>query len=300
MGEYSIITKGLTKKYGNKRALRNIDIKLHKDEIIGLVGANGSGKTTFFNICSGIDSPTEGEITVFGKNPRKDVDVAEKIVYTNANLPVGEMNRIIDVLDYYNIMYDNFDMDFAMKLVRMFDLSEFAKIKSLSTGMRSVTHFICGIAARCDITIFDEPINGVDVGKRKLINKIIMGDFIEHPRTIFITTHILSEIDNIVSEIMLINEGALVFYKSIDEVREMFFRADGEKAQIDKVFTKEDCCFRQDGEISSFVIGCGSPNGELASKAMKEGIKVSAITPEEACYYSVNSGNNKEVESLWD
>jgi ABC-2 type transport system ATP-binding protein len=300
MGDYSIVVKGLTKKYGKKHALRGIDVSLHKDEIIGLVGANGSGKTTFFNICSGLDSPSEGEVSVLGMNPRTDVEASEMIVYSNMRLPVGGTNRVVDVLRYYEIMYDNFDIKFAMKLVRMFDLSEFTKVDKLSTGMRSILHVICGIAARCEITIFDEPINGIDVSKRKMINKIIMGDYIEHQRTIFITTHILSEIDNLVSEIMLINEGGLVFYKGIDEVREMMFRADGDKEQLDSVFDEKDYCFRQDGEMSSFVIGYGSPNGKLANDARNKGIKISSVSPEEACYYSINIGDNKEVETLWD
>ena len=300
MGEYSITAKNVSKKYGKKHALIGIDVNLHNNEIIALIGENGSGKTTFFNLCSGLDTPSEGEIKVLGDNPRKNCEVSEKIVFSSNTLPVGRVNRIVDVLNYYNLMYENFDMKFAMNMVRKFNLSEFDKVKSLSTGMRSIFHFICGISARCEITILDEPLNGIDVANRKMICNILLGDFIEHPRTIIISSHIFSELESIVSKIMLINEGRLVFYKDIDEVREMMFRADGSKEQIESVFNSDEYCFSKDKELGSFAIGYGGIGSDTAERARKAGLKISNVSPEDVCQYSVHAYEGKEIEDLWD
>lgn len=253
--EYAVVVTDLEMKYSKrsvKLALRNLNLKLHKDEIIGLIGANGSGKTTFFKICNGALEPTRGHIEILGGDAVNDIRLKEEVIYSMHALPIDSWMANM-VLQCYSETYPHFDLEFAQKSLELFEIPIKKRIRTFSQGMKSIFYFVCAMAARCQVTMLDEPFIGIDIEKRKIAYEILLRDYIEHPRTFIISSHNLSELEAVLSEMVLIDHGNLVFYEEMDRVREMLFRADGSDAQVEGFKTNPQLLHINKGELGSFL-----------------------------------------------
>lgn len=301
MDEYAIVASNLTMKYKKSRinALNHINLKLHEEQLIGLIGANGSGKTTFFKICNGNLDATEGTVQILGGDAVDDLSIREEVIYSMHALPVGDNLTVGTVIGNYHMMYPHFDKEFADKLLDLFGVSQKAKIKQLSQGTVSVVHFICALSTRAKVTMFDEPFIGIDIEKRKLAQEVLLRDYMEHPRTILISSHNLAEMEQILSEMVLIHNGDLVFYEDMDTVREMLFRADGEADQVKAFAGKEDVITSNQGELGAYFIGKGGPNCDLAKEAARTGLRIAAVAPEDVCVYLTSNRRESDLECLW-
>ena len=122
----------------------------------------------------------------------------------------------------------------------------------------------------------------------------------EHPRTIIVSNHNLGEMEHLLSEMVLIDRGHVVFYKEMDEVREMLFRVDGTEEQLKQLVGKGKILREKQGAISSFIIGEGSVNSDFAREAIKLGLSVSPVEPEDVCVYLTGSNKADQLDSLWD
>lgn len=302
MGEHVIEIKNVWKSYGKKQAIRGMDLQLHTNQMIGLIGANGSGKTTLFKMCVGLEDITEGEIQILGKNPRRDVSVCSEMIYSMHDVPVAPSEKMKQILRYYEIAFPNFDMEFAGKLMELFELSLKKSCSQLSQGMKSVFHLICAMASRCRVTLLDEPFIGVDIEKRKMAREILLRDYMEHPRTFVISSHNLAEMEGVLSEMVLIHEGKLIFYQDMDTVRGMLFRASGSARELEKWMEglpSGQIVRRETGQLGDSLILRGSPESDLAKGARQAGLELSAVGPEDVCVYLTASDRARELEDLW-
>lgn len=303
MSEYSICAKNLNKKYGRKQALDNLNLELHHDQIIGLIGANGSGKTTFFKLCVGLEDITAGQIEVMGGDPWKNMAIRSEMIYSMHDLPVQQSEKLKRLLQYYMIAYPHFDRKFADKLMDLFGLSVHWKYKQLSQGMKSLFHFICAIATRSRITLLDEPFIGIDIEKRKMAYEILLRDYMEHPRTFVISSHNLAELDGVLSEMVLIHQGRLVFYQDMDEVREMLCEVSGSAEEIGHFsgqLPDDKILQRKSGSLGdSLVLRC-SASDQTAEEARRAGLTVGSVSPEDVCVYLTSGSKEKKLEALWE
>lgn len=302
MDEYAIVTSDVTMKYkkrSKKIALNKINLNVHKEQLIGLIGANGSGKTTFFEICNGNLDATEGTVTIFGGDVTKNLAIREEVIYSMHALPVGDKLSVENVIGNYHLMYPHFAKAFAEKLLDLFGVPGKEKIKHLSQGMTSVVHFVCALATRAKLTMLDEPFVGIDMERRKLAYEVLLRDYMEYPRTILISSHNLSEMDQILSEMVLLHNGNVVFYEEMDTVREMLFRADGEARQVESFVGREDVVTSNQGELLAYFIGKGSVNSALAKEAVKAGLKITPVAPEDVCVYLTSNRKESDLECLW-
>lgn len=299
---YIIAATGLTMQYNKKlssRALNNLDLKLNKNQLIGLIGANGSGKTTFFKLCNGTLEPTNGSITLLNGNPARELYIKENMIYSTNSLPVGNSLKVRQVVKTYLITFKNFDEKFANEMLKLFEIPEKKTVASLSQGMKSILHFCCALACRVEITLLDEPFNGVDIEKRKIAHQILLREYMEHPRTFVISSHHLSELEGVLSEMVLLDKGNLLFYEDMDAVREMLFRADGSKDGISAFLDREDVCYQNDSELGSFFVAHGSINCEFAREVSSMGLQVSPVSPEDVCVFLTSKGKKEAIECLW-
>lgn len=302
MSEYSIQVNQLQKKYGKKQAIRNLDLELHKDQIIGLIGANGSGKTTFFKMCVGLEEITAGNIRILGGDAWKDMTVRSEVIYSMHDLPVTPTERLKNILRCYEIGFPHFDREFAMKMMDLFELPVKKSCKQLSQGMKSLFHFVCAMASRCQVTLLDEPFIGIDIEKRKMAYEILLRDYMEHPRTFVISSHNLAELEGVLSEMVLIHQGELVFYQDMDQVREMLCCVKGSSEEIQK-FAEErsegQIVHRDSGELGDTLVLQGSADSDLAMEARRAGLEVESVAPEDVCVYLTTSGREKQLDALW-
>ncbi|MEG0308791.1 MAG: ABC transporter ATP-binding protein [Clostridium sp.] len=297
--DYCIEANNLMKSYKSKIALSDISVKLNSNELIGLIGSNGSGKTTFMKLCAGLLEKTQGELTVLGGAPMDNLNVLENIVYCYPNMPHDRNLSLLKITEYYKIMYPTFDFQFASKLLKHFDFNTKYKYDSLSQGMKSLFNFICGISTRASLTMFDEPILGMDVKVRKSVYDILLRDYIEHPRTIIISSHILSELENLLSELLIINDGTLVLYKDMDSIKESAYRVDGSSADLKEFFKNKNVLHENLSDFSAFGIIEEAITSSMEAEAKSRNLKISRIRPEELYVYL--TGNNYEggLDSLW-
>lgn len=302
MGEYAIQVNHLQKNYGKKQAIRNLDLELHKDQIIGLIGANGSGKTTFFKMCVGLEEITAGNIRILGGDAWKDMTVRSEVIYSMHDLPVTPTEKLKNILRCYEIGFPHFDREFAMKMMDLFELPVKKSCKQLSQGMKSLFHFVCAMASRCQVTLLDEPFIGIDIEKRKMAYEILLRDYMEHPRTFVVSSHNLAELEGVLSEMVLIHQGELVFYQDMDQVREMLCRVSGSSENIQKYAEKrfeEQIVHRDSGELGDVLILRGSADSDLALEARQAGLEVESVAPEDVCVYLTTSGKEKQLDALW-
>ena len=292
-----IRTVKLFKNYGGKTAIDSFTINIPEGGLIGLVGRNGSGKTTLMKMCAGRLDVTGGVLEVFGRAPMDNLAVLSDLVYINHDTKYDGYLKLSDVLRNYVLMFPNFDLEFAGSLLKYFNLQPNLKFRELSLGMTSIFNFICGLSCRSKLTMFDEPIIGMDAAARKDVNKILLRDYNEHPRTIIVSSHLLTEVENLLSDIMLINEGRLVLFRNIDDLRQSAYSVEGEKEAVNAFCSGRNTLFVKSGMSGEAVI-MERFDDEVAANAKQSGLRVSAVKPEDLCVYLTGEDREGELECL--
>jgi ABC-2 type transport system ATP-binding protein len=208
----------LTKIYGRTYALRNLDLQLEENVIYGLLGRNGAGKTTLLNMIAGGIFPNHGTIEVRGellgkgKLPKDFCFVREKSKHFGGA-------RIIEILRFAANFHPNWDWTFAHELLQTFRLDPNKKIRQLSRGTESLVGNIIGLASRAPLTLYDEPVLGLDVLMRERFYKALLEDYANHPRTILLSTHLIDEIATVAERVYIIEAGSILLHDEIDRIR---------------------------------------------------------------------------------
>ena len=206
----------LTKKYGNLTALNNLNFELVSGHIIGLLGPNGSGKTTLIKIICGLLVPSAGEVTVNG-NPI-GVESKKVISYLPDTTYLGKSASVEGTINYFKDFYEDFDENRAYDMLGKLGIDPRAKFRTLSKGTKEKVQLILVMSRRADLYILDEPIAGVDPAARDYILNTIISNYDENA-SILISTHLISDIENILDEVIFLKQGNIVRFSSVDEIR---------------------------------------------------------------------------------
>jgi ABC-2 type transport system ATP-binding protein len=300
MNDCIISTRQLSKSYGSKPALEDFSIDITSGNITGLIGRNGSGKTTLMKLLAGQLDSTDGEIRVFSEKPMDHLKVLQNLVYTYHNYKYPKGLLLSDILSYYSQLFDTFDKVFAEKLLKYFDLKPSMKYHQLSQGMASVFNFICGLSCRTKLTMFDEPVLGMDVSVRKAVYEVLLRDYSEHPRSFIISSHLISEIEGVLSDIILIENGKLVLYDSIDTIREYAYRVDGTRNSIDSFIPGKEVIYSKAGDIGSYSILRGSITEDILNASKNLNLELSQVRVEDLFVYLTKQNKEVELECLWE
>ena len=196
--------QGLTKKYGNFFALSNLNLTLERGQIIGLLGPNGSGKTTLIKLANGLLTPTDGHIIINSMSP--GVETKKIISY----LP--------EILKYYVDFYENFNLPRATAMLKDLEIDTHARLRSLSKGTKEKVQLVLVMSRDADLYILDEPIGGVDPAARDYILQTILTNYTENA-TVLISTHLISDIENVLDSVVFLQYGQLVLNATVDEIR---------------------------------------------------------------------------------
>lgn len=197
----------LSKNYGNKSALSDVNFSLEGGKIIGLLGSNGSGKTTLLKITAGILQPTSGTVTVCGEavgaETKKFVSFLPERTYLN------DWMRVRDILAYFADFYEDFHIETAKKMLASLSVDENAKLKTLSKGTREKVQLVLVMSRRAKLYLLDEPIAGVDPVAREYILETILAN--RHPEsTILISTHLIADVETILDGFIFIRDGKIL------------------------------------------------------------------------------------------
>ena len=225
--------KNVSKKFGPKIVLDNINIKFEKGKIYGLLGPNGSGKTTMIKIINGLLQPSDGEIFIHGNKPgiesKKVISYLPERTYLDMNMKVSEL------LQFFKDFYQDFDENQALELLTKLKINTQDKLKNMSKGMKEKVQLVMVMSRKADLYILDEPIGGVDPASRDYILDTILTNFHEGA-SIIISTHLISDIEKILDQVIFINQGKIVLNEDADTIRKK------KKKTIDKLFREEFKC----------------------------------------------------------
>ena len=221
--------KNLSKKFDDKLVLDDINLKITENKIIGLLGKNGTGKTTLIKLINDLLTPTTGEILINGKNISPE---SKNIIsYLPERTYLDKSMKIKEVLIFFSEFYDNFDIEKSRKLLKDLDLNENMKISKMSKGMIEKLGLILVMSRKAKLYILDEPLGGVDPATRDYILDTILSNF-EEGASVIISTHLISDIEKILDEVIFIDKGKIVLHEETDKLRTK------ENDSIDNIFRR--------------------------------------------------------------
>ncbi len=217
-----ISAKGLSKRYGNQIAVDNISFDIPAGRIVGLIGPNGSGKTTTLKAALGL-IPFEGQLSVLGFDPRTQRDELMKEVCFIADVAIlPRWLRVCDAIDFVAGIHPKFDRLKAERYIAHTKLQPGMKVSAMSKGMIVQLHLALVMAIDAKLLVLDEPTLGLDILYRKQFYQNLLEDYFDEDKTIVITTHQVEEVEHILSDLMFIRDGKIVLAASMDEVGERY------------------------------------------------------------------------------
>lgn len=212
-----IVCQGLTKKYGSLTALDDLNLTLGRGRFVGLLGPNGSGKTTTIKLVNGLLQPTGGSILIDGAKP--GVHTHSVISYLPDRPYLNDWMKVTDLLDFFADFYADFDRVKANDMLKTLEISPLARLKTLSKGTKEKVQLILVMSRRAQLYVLDEPIAGVDPAARDYILNTILSNYSEDA-TVLLSTHLIADIERVLDEVIFLKEGRLMLHESVDTIRE--------------------------------------------------------------------------------
>lgn len=225
--------KELSKKYGSHAALSNVNLQIEGGHIIGLLGPNGSGKTTLLKLITGLLNPTSGSVYVMeepvGPKSKSFISYLPDHTYLNRSM------RVRDIMDFFEDFYQDFESIRAYDMLAKLQINPNHKLKTLSKGTQEKVQLILVMSRRASLYILDEPIAGVDPAARDFILNTILSNYDDNA-TILLSTHLISDIENILDEVIFLQNGMVHTHASVDDLRQK------EHKSIDAIFREVFKC----------------------------------------------------------
>lgn len=245
--------KNVSKRFSANDALKNINLHIHENSIVGLIGRNGAGKTTLLKLIAGFWRPTSGEINVLDENPYDNLFVSLNSIVIDETMTFPEILTLAEIMDIYKTFYPNWDYPFAKQLFSYFQFNDQTFYYELSKGKKSTFNALIGLSVRAPLTIFDEPTTGMDRITRQDFYDVLKEDYETNPRTILISSHHLEEIDHIIDQLILMDEGNVIFDLAIDEVEKIAFGIKGNKEAVLKLIEGKNILYEEEIENGKYV-----------------------------------------------
>ncbi|ASA22397.1 ATP-binding cassette domain-containing protein [Paenibacillus donghaensis] len=284
---------GLTKSYGKNEAVRHLNMTLEENTIYGLLGRNGAGKTTLLNMITGGIFPTSGLIEVSGSHLERG-ELPPETCYIRENNLYWRGARVIEILQFASAFHPHWDWPFAKDLLNTFKLNPSKKIRQLSRGMESLVGNIIGLASRARLTIYDEPMLGLDVLIREKFYRILVEDYANYPRTIVLSTHLIDEIAKVVESVYIMDAGTILLHDDVDHIREYSHVLTGSSEAV-KQFTSDKLVIYNEiygkGTLSALYGALGDKDRVQANKLS---LTIEGLTLQKFFSYLVEGGRRIE------
>ncbi|PYG87248.1 ABC-2 type transport system ATP-binding protein [Ruminiclostridium sufflavum DSM 19573] len=277
--------KNITKTFGNTVALDNLSLELEQNKIYGLLGRNGAGKTTLLNLITNKLFPTEGEILIDGDSVIENDRPLSKVYFMTEKNFYPDTMTIKSAFKWGREFYPDFDEDYAVRLSEKFSLKIEKKIKSLSTGYKSIFKIVMALSCNTPVILLDEPVLGLDANHRDLFYKELLQSYSEKPRTIIISTHLIEEAADIIEDVIVIKNGRIIMKDSVENVLSQGCCVSGSAAAVDK-FTAGKNILGYDalgGLKTAYLLE------EIETQAVPEGLEVSKLDLQKLFIYMTNS-----------
>ncbi|HUK86905.1 MAG TPA: ABC transporter ATP-binding protein [Terriglobales bacterium] len=227
-----IEARGLRKAYGATIALDGVDLRVEEGRILGLIGPNGAGKTTALNAILGL-TPYQGELRVLGRDPWAERNRLMNDVCFIADVAVlPRWMKVSQALDYVAGVHPRFDRAKAEGFLERTSIRRESKVRELSKGMVTQLHLALVMAIDARLLVLDEPTLGLDIIFRKRFYDSLLGDYLDGDRTIVVATHQVEEVEHVLTDLMFIDRGRIVFQSSMDELESRYLELAARPEQL--------------------------------------------------------------------
>lgn len=247
----------LSKKYDKDYVLKDLSCSIKDNSIYGLVGANGSGKSTFLRTIMGIYEADSGIVSVDDEEVYENEVMKGKMVFVPDDLFFYSGYTLLDTALYYQSLYSGFDMEYLKELAKMFNLDLNKKVNTFSKGMKRQCALICAICTNADYMFFDETFDGLDPVIRTAMKKILIKQMNKKRTTIVMTSHNLRELEDICDNLGLLYQGGILFESDIDTIKTNMFKV---QISFDRNFDQDDfddieiLSFKKQGSVATIII----------------------------------------------
>lgn len=229
--------RGITKRYGKKEVLQNVDLTLEEHKIYGMIGRNGAGKTTLLSVLTAQNPATAGEVLLNGMPVWENREALSHICFSRELNQVSGSNmnalRVKDYLKAAEVFLPHWDKQMAASLVEQFQLEPKKRISKLSKGMLSMVTIVVALASKADFTILDEPVAGLDVIAREKFYRLLLEEYENTDRTFVVSTHIIEEAADIFEEVIIVKEGKILLKENTQELLDRSCHVSGRADQVD-------------------------------------------------------------------
>jgi ABC-2 type transport system ATP-binding protein len=282
----AISVAGLTKSYrsgsgllhpAEEAALDDVNLTVGAGTITGLLGRNGAGKTTLLRILAGQEFPSSGSVRVLGAPPAENEDVLRRLVFVREDQAYPEI-KVGQALRVASWFYPNWDSALASSLADDFGLRAGKAVQRLSRGQRSALGITIGLAARAEVTLFDEPYAGLDAVARQIFYDRLLADFAEFPRTVLLSTHLIDEAAALFEGVVVIDRGRVVLDAAADVLRGVATRVSGPGLAVDALAEGRPVWERRRvGSQASVVVG-GPLSVDDREQARSSGVDLTPLS----------------------
>lgn len=207
----------LTKVFPGCMALSGVNLTVGRGRIVGLLGPNGSGKSTLIKLANGLITPTNGEILIDGKAP--GVETKKIVSYLPERTYLNDWMTVRNMIEFFADFYDNFNQQKAYDMLQRLNINPTDRLKTMSKGTKEKVQLILVMSREAELYLLDEPIGGVDPAARDYILDTIITNYNENS-TIIISTHLISDVEKILDDVIFISRGNVVMTSSVDDIRE--------------------------------------------------------------------------------
>ncbi len=263
----------------NKTDILN-DISFHLDgpKIYGLLGKNGAGKTTLLSLLASFREPTSGALRINGEEPFENAAIMNSVAFIYEKDRKEETEKIPGLLELVERYRPNYDKEYANYLIDKFNLPLNKAVKSFSKGMLSALNVVIGLAGRTPITIFDEAYQGMDAPTREIFYKEVLAEQAKHPRIFILSTHLVSEMDYLFDEILIINNGSLLLHEDYESLVSRGASITGSQSTVDHFVRGKSILNEQQlGNTKSVMIYDELSESER-NEAMALGLEIGTIS----------------------
>lgn len=277
MTGYRVETENLGQRYGRTTALTDVSVSLDADRIHGLLGRNGAGKTTLMSVLASLRRATHGRVRVDGRDPFEDEAVMENVCLMRESGDLLVDERLRTNLAFLDGARPHFDRPYAESLMEAFRLDAGTKLQALSRGQASAFGAIAGLASRAPLTMFDEVHLGMDAPSRQRFYDELLRDFAEHPRTIVVSSHLISEVEHMFETVTILREGRLLLSGEADDLHARGATLTGPAAVVDRHAAGLRIVGTRDLGPTRQVTAFGDLDERALAAAQDDGLQVGAV-----------------------
>ena len=265
--------KGITKDFKNTRALNNVNLTFEENKIYGLLGRNGAGKSTLLKIISNRIFTDSGSVTVDGINSMEDDRALSKIyIMSESNLYPPKM-KIKNIFKWTKEFYPAFDLDYANKLSKAFNLNVNKNTRSRTTGYKSIFKILKALTDKVPSLFIYEPVLGLDANHRDLFYRFLIEKYSENPFCCVISTHLIEEVSTVIEDVVIIKNGEVIKNQTRDSLLESGFTISGSASAVDSFINgREVIGFDSIGGLKTAYI-----LGEVNKSEVPDGLEITAM-----------------------